>query len=365
MMTELFIKNSLGLNEFSNREFLWHGWSSPSNIALVKYWGKKGKQIPQNPSVSFTLSTCRTNTIMISAQKLSAKPTRSFYFEGKEATAFGKKALKLIDTFAHDFPEVNNYDLQILSENTFPHSSGIASSASSMSSLALCLCEFIKSIRGGDLKDFFQKASHYARLGSGSACRSIYGGIVSWGEIQGFEHSSNLHASPVNLVKPFQRFRDAVLIISSDEKSVSSTLGHSLMDDHPFRETRYENAKNNCVEIINLMNEQDISKWGELVEREALELHGLMMNGAKSFILMKPNTLKAIEKIRKFRQDTGVPVYFTLDAGPNVHLLYPDKFCKEVKVFIEDQLIELCENKLWFDDLVGSGPYSMRDGVKC
>ena len=64
------------------------------------------------------------------------------------------------------------------------------------------------------------------------------------------------------------------------------------MDDHPFREVRYKNAKSNCLELINLMNEQDISKWGELVEREALELHGLMMNGTNSFILMKPNTLK-------------------------------------------------------------------------
>ena len=120
--------------------------------------GKKGKQIPQNPSVSFTLSTCRTNTILISSPKHSDKPTRSFYFEGREATAFGKKALKLIEIFTQNFPELNNYDLQILSENTFPHSSGIASSASSMSSLSLCLCDFIKSLRGDEFNDFYQVA---------------------------------------------------------------------------------------------------------------------------------------------------------------------------------------------------------------
>ena len=365
-MTELFTKKSLKLNEFSNREFLWRGWSSPSNIALVKYWGKRDIQIPENPSVSFTLSKCSSNTIVICSPKIKERPSRTFFFDGKKATEFGKKVFKLIEIVSVDFPVLSQYDLQVISENTFPHSSGIASSASSMSSLALCLCDLLQTINADfETESFFQLASKYARLGSGSACRSVFGEVVLWGQTESFSGSSNDFAVPVDgMPDMFKTFRDSVLIISSDEKSVSSSAGHSLMNDHPFKEVRYQNAKDNCQKILEQMKSNKLSDWGELVEREALELHGLMMNGRNSFILMKPNTLKVIELVRKFRQKNQLPLYFTLDAGPNVHLLYPDEFQKPVKQFIENELVTLCENGVWFDDHVGTGPSRLlQDGI--
>lgn len=359
-MTESFINKINLLNELSDRTFFYKSWSAPSNIALAKYWGKKDNQIPQNPSVSFTLNTCRTNMTVICAPKKSADATRSFYFNNEKNNNFGKKAFKLVDIVASDYPILNQYDLQLITENTFPHSSGIASSASSMSALALCLCDLLTEMDSSvDLVkgEFFKLASHYARLGSGSACRSIYGGVVQWGSSDFTLGSSDRYAVQIENVHPiFCHFRDSVLIVSSDEKSVSSTAGHGQMDNHPFRDVRYMNATKNCKNIIDLMKGGNLWEWGELVEKEALELHGLMMNGPESFILLKPNTLNIIEKIRSFRRDNKIPVFFTLDAGPNVHVLYPDENKSVVEHFIKNSLIEYCENGIWFNDYVGIGP---------
>ena len=115
------------------------GWQSPSNIALVKYWGKKGKQIPQNPSISFTLSECRSETF-ISFEKADNFGFR-FFFEGKENPAFGAKIEKFLLDNQKCFPFISQLSLKVESRNTFPHSSGIASSASSMSAFVMCLME--------------------------------------------------------------------------------------------------------------------------------------------------------------------------------------------------------------------------------
>ena len=362
-MTESFIKSSFSLNEFSNREFEWFAWSSPSNIALAKYWGKKAWQIPENPSVSFTLDKCRTKMMVISSPKGGREATLDFYFDGEKANQFGKKAFSLINKVMTDYPILADFDFQIISENTFPHSSGIASSASAMSALSLCLTELLFSLCSDSFKsrDFFQVASHYARLGSGSACRSVYGGVALWGETKEIKNSSDEYSLAIDEVhEKFLSFRDSVLIISSEQKAVSSTAGHGLMNDHPFKETRYKNAYKNCLSLIELMKSDDLWRWGEIVEREALELHGLMMNGKDSFILMKPNTLSVIEKVREFRQTKNVPIFFTLDAGPNVHLLYPEENLEVVHQFIQQELLELCENQVWFDDKVGSGPINLK-----
>ena len=115
------------------------GWTSPSNIALVKYWGKKGKQIPQNPSISFTLSECRSETL-VTFEKADRFSFR-FFFEGQENPAFGAKIEKFLLDYQVFFPFINQLNLKVESRNTFPHSSGIASSASSMSAFVMCLME--------------------------------------------------------------------------------------------------------------------------------------------------------------------------------------------------------------------------------
>ena len=190
------------------------GWQCPSNIALVKYWGKRGKQLPQNPSISFTLSECRTETF-VSFEKADRFGFR-FFFEGKENPAFGAKIEKfLIDNQAF-FPFLNQLNLKVESRNTFPHSSGIASSASSMSAFLMCLLEIENQLVGKPID--FQKASYFSRLASGSACRSVFPKMALWGKTEAYEGSSDEYAvSLENDIHPvFKTYHDSILIVSGE-----------------------------------------------------------------------------------------------------------------------------------------------------
>ena len=158
-------------------------WQSPSNIALVKYWGKRPHQIPANPSISFTLSNCKTNTIL----RYSPKSTDDFSFDvfldGNKQADFRPKIQQFFERILPYAPFLKSFHFDIETSNTFPHSSGIASSASGMSALAICVVA-LEELICVDLDSAFlkRKASFLARLGSGSACRSIEGGLVVWGK---------------------------------------------------------------------------------------------------------------------------------------------------------------------------------------
>jgi len=342
-------------------------WRSPSNIALVKYWGKKsGVQIPANPSISFTLEHCysETSATLVKKQSKGKDIELRFYFDGKENMAFRLRMLKFFDMIAKDFPILQQYGLFIHSTNSFPHSSGIASSASSMSALALCLCDLQNQMDKKKVtKDkFLQKASHYARLGSGSAARSVYPLISEWGKAKGVAGSSDEHAIPFEkfLHPTFKTFQNTILIASSAEKKVSSRIGHSLMKNNPFAAPRYAQANKNLRDLIVALKKGDLEKFGSIVEDEAMTLHALMMCSSPSFILLAPSTLSMIEKIRKFREETKLPVYFTLDAGPNIHLLYPNNIKRKVDSFIFAELEKYCEQGKMIHDNVGKGPFRVK-----
>ena len=336
-------------------------WRAPSNIALVKYWGKKNEQIPCNPSISLSLSKSYSTTEVYFKEKSKKTASRRFYFEEVENKKFGEKSLKLVNRFEEKYKELHDLDLIIKSKNTFPHSAGIASSASSMSSLSFCLMEMVNPKESNIQHDFLNNVSYFSRLGSGSACRSVYGGVVSWGENKYLPESKDEHASQINEnIDPiFLNMRDSILIVSSEKKEISSTQGHSLMATHPHRHQRFLNAQKNYEILLKSMRSGDLKTWGEIVEKEALELHSLMMTSSPSFILMKPNTLNIINKVRQLRRLENIPVYFTLDAGPNIHLLYPDKFSQKVKEYIDRELRPLLEGEKWIDDCVGNGPIKL------
>ena len=157
------------------------GWRSPSNIALVKYWGKRPGQIPENPSISLTLSAAHTDTYCSfePTSKQDSDVTLSFSFEGKENPAFGDKIRKWLLSQVSDMPWLGQFDFRFESSNSFPHSAGIASSASAMSAVAMCLGDIEKQICDKLTIDY-QKASFLSRLGSGSACRSVYPHAAMW-----------------------------------------------------------------------------------------------------------------------------------------------------------------------------------------
>lgn len=340
-------------------------WRSPSNLALIKYWGKYGRQLPQNPSISFTLNNAYTETIFEYKAKQGADEgiALEFFFEDQPREDFKAKVLKFLESITDIFPFLNQLEITIRSLNSFPHSAGIASSASSMSALALCLCSLEHRFFGtlSDDMEYRKKASYIARLGSGSACRSVFETMGVWGEAVDVEGSSNLFAVPfVDTLHPiFKTFHDDILIISKGEKSVSSRAGHGLMDGNPFAEARYSQARQRFHQLIGALQKGDLEVFGRITENEALTLHALMMASNPSFTLILPNSLEAINRVRRFRKDTGHPLYFSLDAGPNLHLLYPHEIQSEVQAFIEDQLSSLCENGAWIEDQVGAGPIEL------
>ncbi|NNG10379.1 MAG: diphosphomevalonate decarboxylase [Arenibacter sp.] len=335
-------------------------WESPSNIALVKYWGKLPNQIPANPSVSFTLNTAVTTTTLHYEKRTIASADYSFdlFFEGKPKPDFKPKIETFFNRISSYLPFLMDYHFEIQSSNSFPHSSGIASSASSMAALALCLLEMEKSLDPAMSEDhFYKKASFLARLGSGSACRSITGSIVQWGKHNEIEESSDLFGiSYTAEVHPvFQNYKDTILLVHKGQKQVSSTAGHNLMHAHPFAAERFEQAHRNISKMMAILKEGDLIKFMELVESEALTLHAMMMTSLPYFILMKPKTLEIIEKIWAFRVATNVPVCFTLDAGANVHVLYPEKASEKVLQFIKNELVAYCENGQYICDQIGNG----------
>jgi len=335
-------------------------YESPSNIALIKYWGKHGVQIPKNPSISFTLNNCKTTT------KLSFEKRTNFdeaydlkvILDGKHKPGFEPKIHQFFGRIDEYLPFIKEYRFTIDTTNSFPHSSGIASSASGLSALALCLMEMEREMQPEmSLKHFNQKASFIARLGSGSGCRSLEGPLVVWGEHADIEGSSDVYGVqyPYEIHSVFDHYQDTILLVDKGEKPVSSTVGHNLMHNHAYAASRFDQAVENLAHLVPILKEGNLDEFVSLVESEALTLHAMMLTSKPYFILMKPNTLKIIDKIWEYRRDTSIPVCFTLDAGANVHVLYPKKDKEAVQEFIKNDLSISCQDNRYIFDNVGNG----------
>jgi len=335
-------------------------WQSPSNIALIKYWGKYGNQLPRNPSLSFSLSNAHTQMQIQYTTRQGPKesPGLEFLFEGNKKESFEIRIQKYLDSLTPYYPFLRNVDLVIESQNSFPHSSGIASSASSMSALALCLTDIEYELEGRAEDDaFFHKASFIARLGSGSAARSVYKDFCVWGETILDKKYDNEYAVELDNVSPtFKNLHDDILIVSSAEKSVSSSAGHQLMVGNPYAEVRYAEARRKLIDLSKVIEVGDIEAFGKIVEEEALSLHALMMCSDPSYVLMEPASLKIINEIRGYRKATQTPIFFTLDAGPNVHVIYPDSVKDRAQAFVKEELLKHCEDGRHIFDVMGNGP---------
>ena len=326
---------------------------SPSNIALIKYWGKCGEQIPANASLSFTLSNSLTETELSFTEKPADGFGFKFFFHGQHKPDFEPRIAVFLQRIAAQIPFLKDYYFEIHSYNTFPHSSGMASSASGMSALALALVQLERDL-GGDLDAFAaaRKASFLARLGSGSACRSIYKGLVVWGHTSVIPGSSDEYAIPYpHEVHPvFRGFQDTILLIHRGQKSVSSTIGHRSMQGHPYAKPRFKQAEKNLESLIPALKSGDLEAFGRLVEHEALSLHAMMMTAAPAYLLMLPNTVAVLQAVWDYRKQTRHPLYFTLDAGANVHLLYPKTHRQSILDFIDEELLRYCQEGHYITD---------------
>jgi diphosphomevalonate decarboxylase len=369
-------------------------WKTPSNIALVKYWGKQEPQIPENTSISFTLDACFTLTTLEYKLRSKRQPEldssshnemlkqvqhegskadepfdcvqdrldRSFnfdiYFEDEKKDDFKPKIQQFFERIVKYVPFLKDFEFIIKSRNSFPHSSGIASSASGMSALALCVMSIEKELNPEITGEYFnKKASFLARLGSGSACRSIEGELIIWGNHKEIEGSSNLFGVkfPYKIHDIFKNYHDTILLVDEGVKQVSSTVGHQLMHNHPFAKQRFNQANDNISKISKVLQSGNLKEFAAIVESEALSLHAMMMTSNPYFILMKPNTLKIINKIWEFRVETNSNICFTLDAGANVHVLFPESEKESVNNFIINELIQFCQENHYICDRIGQG----------
>ena len=192
-------------------------WQTPSNIALVKYWGKSNPQIPKNASISFTLNNCHTiTTIDFEKKEKSTVVDFDLFFEGKKKDEFKPKIAEFFTRIKEYCPFIFEYKMTIHSENSFPHSSGIASSASGLSAIARCLMSLESEINSSLSEEYInKKTSFLARLGSGSASRSIEGPLVVWGNHPDIEGSSDLYGVkfPYDVHPIFNNYQDTILLV--------------------------------------------------------------------------------------------------------------------------------------------------------
>lgn len=335
-------------------------WSCPSNIALVKYWGKHGRQLPNNPSVSFTLDYCRTETSVSLVQRTREEAFVELFFEGKPNKLFSDRIENHLNNLKTELPWVNDYRFVITTQNSFPHSSGIASSASAFGALGLCLAELNSQIVGKAVDFEWNFASRLARLGSGSAARSLFDGFAVWGHNSFVDGFSNDFAQQLPQVHPiFNKLHDSIAIVHAGVKEVSSSAGHSLMDNHPFAAARYEQAQKHVAALITCLKDGNWSTFSQIVEKEALTLHALMMTSGQPFVLLKPASLAIIEQIQRFRSQTNMPITYTIDAGPNIHILYPYEHSEAIQGFIESDLKKNVDIAHVIHDKAGKGPYKL------
>jgi len=317
---------------------------APSNIALVKYWGKHDLQLPMNPSLSFTLNQSKTTTkAKLTALKTpKEKVNFKFYLEGLHQPDFEPKIAAFFDKIQQYVPFITRFEWAFYSQNSFPHSSGIASSASGFAALAKIIMSLEKELYPNyqPAYDPTLKTSFLARLGSGSAARSVAHPIMIWGQHPKLPNTSDLYAVKPNFnIHPiFQHFKDSIVLVEKGQKKVSSTVGHQLMTDHPFKTIRKQQAFDHTLKMTQYLQTGDLENFIKLTEAEALGLHALMMTSEPNYILMQPDTLKIIHLIRNLRKKMNLPVCFTLDAGANVHVLYPEHIQEKVQQMLFENL---------------------------
>ena len=349
-----FYLNTLGQLPISLDKPFTVSWTAPANIALVKYWGKHGKQLPCNPSLSFSLRESTTTTRITFAPHKSLKV--SFNFQGLENERFRERLEKFFSSLGEVTHFFKNMEISIESANSFPHSDGVASTSSSLASIALCVCSLIYELTEKEMDDsFYRLSSYFARLGSGSASRSVYGRYSIWGHTSILASNDEYAIEYKDYDPIFMELCDAIFVVSDSDKRISSTVGHNLMNVNPYADIRYQNAQKNALKILDAMKKGRLDTFYAIVEQEAMEMHAMMMVANPSFLLFDPNTIAIINRIKAIREQTSLPVGYTIEAGPNVHFLYFERDREKVMPFIEEQRA-LCHKGIIVFDGLGAGP---------
>jgi len=285
---------------------------APANIAFIKYWGKNNEKLrlPANSSISMNLSGAFTTTSVEFDERFK-KDTfflNDVVAKQEEANRISKH-IDLIRSIAKITTRA-----MVVSKNNFPKGVGIASSASGFAALTVAASK----AAGLNLSE--KELSILARLGSGSACRSIPDGFVEW-KMGNSSNKSYAHS----LFEPnYWNIYDLIVVVGENSKKVSSTEGHAIAESSPFYKTRIVGMEEKIKEIKLAMKNRDFTRFGKILEAEAVNMHTVMMTSAPPLYYWYPETLNVMAKVIGFRE-RGIECYFTIDAGPNVHVICQGK----------------------------------------
>lgn len=287
------------------------------NIAFIKYWGNENQalRIPRNGSISINLAGLETRTTVTFSKDFSED---TLNLNGEAVSGSG--LARVVDMLGRvrAISNINDY-AQVVSENNFPTGSGIASSASAFAALALAAT----AAAGHNLSE--AELSSLARTGSGSASRSIPGGYVEW--FPGKSHES----SYAKTIAPPEHWAlvDCVVIISREHKSTGSTGGHAVADTSPLQEARVADADRRLDLCRTAILERNFETFADIVEQDSNMMHAVMMTSTPRLLYWSPGTLAVMEAVEQWRQ-RGLPVCYTIDAGPNVHVITTEEHGSEV-----------------------------------
>jgi diphosphomevalonate decarboxylase len=288
------------------------------NIAFIKYWGNQNQdlRIPANSSLSMNLAELETRT------QVSFDPSLQedhLILDGKPVAGEG---LERVRTLLGRIRELGDLSApaKVISQNNFPAGAGIASSASAFAALAMA------GAKAAGLKLSEKELSALARTGSGSASRSIPGGFVEWqaGKDHGTSYAYSI-AEPEHW-----ELVDLVALISSEHKEIGSTRGHQLADTSPLQTARVDDAERRLKICRKAILEQDFPIFANIVEEDSSLMHAVMMTSKPPLYYWQPGTMEVMQAVEAWREDE-IAVCFTIDAGPNVHVICLESEKDEVK----------------------------------
>jgi diphosphomevalonate decarboxylase len=289
---------------------------APSNIAFIKYWGRKDDalRLPENGSISMNLSNLSTVTSVEFSSEFIKDYIEINDVSDKNESLRVIKHLDLIRKSAGI-----KYKAKVISKNNFPSGTGLSSSASGFAALTLAASK----AAGLNLSE--KDLSILARQGSGSACRSIPDGFVEW--LDGDRSNSSYSKSIYD--PDYWDIRDIVVIVSTEKKDISTSEGQKLVNSSVFYEIRRLTINKKIILAKKYLKEKDFLKLGELIEAEALELHAIMLTSNPSLIYWTPGTLNIMKLVKRWR-DEGVSVYFTINTGQDIHLICQEKTVPDI-----------------------------------
>ena len=287
------------------------------NIAFIKYWGDKDSQlrIPANGSISMNLDNLSTRTSVSFDPALTSDELQ---LDGQIVTGLPhERVSKFLDHVRH-LSKISDY-ARVESDNNFPTGSGIASSASAFAALSLAA----STAAGLHLEEV--ELSRLARRGSGSACRSVPGGFVEW---QVGEDDASSYA--VSIAPPNHwELNDCIAVVSLEHKDTGSSQGHLLADTSLLQSERVVDTSRRLDICRGAILARDFKAFAEIVELDSNLMHAVMMTSQPQLLYWQPATLAVMQAVVEMRSE-GIPVCYTIDAGPNVHVLTPGDFSPQV-----------------------------------